>query len=71
MSGLTYLRIARITVVTKIVELETRLFALPFLTNGSLYYTKDLQECNKVDVPVASSAKISHFCICPDTRLSL
>jgi predicted Ser/Thr protein kinase len=33
---------ARITAVTKLVELETRLFALPFPASGSLYYAKDL-----------------------------
>lgn len=63
---------ARVTVVTKLVELESRLFALPFPASGSLYYTKDLQaNCKKVDVPIADSAKESRFCIGPDTRLSL
>ncbi|KAL1598080.1 hypothetical protein SLS59_007090 [Nothophoma quercina] len=35
---------ARITVVTRLVELESRLFALPFSASGSLYYTKDLDD---------------------------
>ncbi|KAI4609381.1 hypothetical protein J4E80_008631 [Alternaria sp. BMP 0032] len=33
---------ARITVVSKLVELESKLFALEFQASGSLYYTKDL-----------------------------
>jgi hypothetical protein len=63
---------ARITVVTKLVELESQLFALPFPASGSLYYPKDIQAgTSKIDVPVASPACDSHFCIGPDARLSL
>ncbi|KAF2437996.1 hypothetical protein P171DRAFT_467594 [Karstenula rhodostoma CBS 690.94] len=63
---------ARITVVTKLVELESRLFALAFPASGSLYYTKDLQTgIRKVKVAVANSALNNDFCIGPDTRLDL
>ncbi|KAF2258835.1 kinase-like protein [Lojkania enalia] len=63
---------ARITVITELVELESRLFALPFPASGSLYFTKDLQTgSSKVDIPIANSARDSHFCIGPDTRLGL
>lgn len=63
---------ARITVVTKLVELESRLFALPFPASGSLYYTKDLPaDSNKVDISIADPARSSCFCIGPDTRLVL
>ncbi|KAF2877511.1 hypothetical protein BDV95DRAFT_625375 [Massariosphaeria phaeospora] len=63
---------AKITVVTKLVELESRLFTLPFPASGSLYYTKDLEAgSNRVDVPVTNSSDDSQFCIGPDTRLSL
>ncbi|KAF1846500.1 phosphotransferase family protein [Cucurbitaria berberidis CBS 394.84] len=63
---------ARITVVTKLVELESRLFALPFPASGSIYYNKDLKvECNKVDIPVVDSGCASGFCVGPDTRLRL
>lgn len=63
---------ARIIVVTKLVELESRLFALSFPASGSLYYAKDLQATsNKIDLPIASSARNDAFCISPDTRLVL
>ena len=63
---------ARITIITKLVELESRLFALRFPVSGSLYYTKDLQAgSNKVDIPTAYSARESRFCIGPDTTFGL
>ncbi|KAF2827214.1 hypothetical protein CC86DRAFT_348483 [Ophiobolus disseminans] len=63
---------ARMTVVTRLVELESRLFALKFLASGSLYYTKDLEvEINKVDVPTNDFPSNSGFCVGPDTRLNL
>ncbi|KAF1960978.1 hypothetical protein CC80DRAFT_523199 [Byssothecium circinans] len=63
---------ARIRVVKKLVELESRLFALPLPASGSLYYAKDLKVgFNKVDVPVADSAGQSRFCVGPETRLDL
>jgi hypothetical protein len=55
---------ARITVVTKLVELESRLFALEFPASGSLYYTKDLQAgFSRFEGPIAKSARNSDFCI--------
>ncbi|KAH7130487.1 kinase-like domain-containing protein [Dendryphion nanum] len=63
---------ARITVVTKLVELESRLFALPFPASGSLYYTKDMDaEGSKINVPFTNSSPESCFCIGPDLRLNL
>ncbi|KAH7377310.1 hypothetical protein BKA66DRAFT_422392 [Pyrenochaeta sp. MPI-SDFR-AT-0127] len=63
---------ARITVVTKLVELESRLFALQFPASGSLYYSKDLQEdSNRIVVHTADSVLNGRFCVGPDTRLSL
>lgn len=63
---------ARITVVTKLVELESRLFALEFPASGGLYYTKDLQSgFDNVKVPIASATRNNDFCIGPDTRLGL
>ncbi|KAF2761663.1 hypothetical protein EJ05DRAFT_496565 [Pseudovirgaria hyperparasitica] len=63
---------ARITVVSKLVEQESRLFALQFPASGSLYYTKDLQDgFNKVEVPNVSLARDSDFCVGPDTRFGL
>ena len=59
----------RRTVITKLVELESRLFALRFPASGSLYYTKDLQpEIDKVIFPTMSDG---YFCIGPDTRRAL
>jgi len=63
---------ARIAVVTKLVELESKLFALEFPASGSLYYTKDLPAgFSKVEVHIARSACNGDFCIGPDTRLSM
>jgi hypothetical protein len=63
---------ARITIITRLVELESRLFALRFPASGSLYYTKDLQaRSNKIDIPTAYSARESRFCIGPDTTFGL
>lgn len=62
---------ARITVVTKLVELESQLFTLKLPENGSLYYTKDLQdECEKIEVPVTDATSNGEFSIGPDPRLS-
>lgn len=63
---------ARITVVTNIVELESRLFSLTFPASGSLYHIKDLPAgFDKVDISTAESACDTRFCIGPDTRFSL
>ena len=62
---------ARIIVVTKLVELEARLFALQFPASGSLYYAKDLEHySNKVAIHSAESLAGEGFCIGPDTTLS-
>jgi len=63
---------ARIAVVTKLVELESKLFALEFPASGSLYYSKDLPAgFGKVEAPTAKSACDSDFCVGPDTRLRM
>jgi hypothetical protein len=63
---------ARITVVTKLVELESRLFSLTFPASSSLYYTKDLPAgFKKADVPNEESACDARFCVSIDTRLRL
>ncbi|KAH7390849.1 hypothetical protein DE146DRAFT_679939 [Phaeosphaeria sp. MPI-PUGE-AT-0046c] len=63
---------SRITVVTKIVELESRVFSLTFPASGSLYYTKDLPAgLNKIYISTTDSVDDARFCIGPDTRLSL
>lgn len=63
---------ARIHVVAKIVELESRLFSLTFPTSGSLYYTKDLPAgINRVNCSSTESGDGARFCVGPDTRLSL
>lgn len=63
---------ARITVVTRLVELESRLFALPFSASGSLYYTKDLDiNIRKAGVTTTNTSARGSFCIGPDTRLCL
>ncbi|KAI4923374.1 hypothetical protein J4E85_008411 [Alternaria conjuncta] len=63
---------ARITVVAKLVELESKLFALEFPASGSLYHTKDLPDgFSKVDVPIAKFDRDGDFCIGPDTTLRM
>ena len=63
---------ARMTVVTRLVQLESRLFALRFSASGSLYYMKDLDAgTQRIDVPVADSAGVEGFCVRADTRLPL
>jgi hypothetical protein len=63
---------ARNTVVTKLVELESELFALRFPASGSLYYSKDLQSyCDRVYVPIAGDGSNSGFCVDPETTLSM
>lgn len=45
---------------------------LPFPASGSLYHTKDMQpELERVEVPIVDSACDGHFCIIPNTKLSL
>jgi hypothetical protein len=62
----------RNTVITKLVELESRLFALRFPASGSLYYTKDLQaEIDRVIIPTRYPESKSQFCIGPDTAIEL
>ena len=63
---------ARITIVTKLVQLESRLFNLQFPASDSLYYTKDLDtDTQKIDFPATDNANVSGFCIGPDTRFRL
>lgn len=61
---------ARRTVVTNLVQLESRLFGLRFPASGSLYYCDDLPaQSNQVMVPGPDSTR--PFCIGPDTSLGL
>lgn len=63
----------RINMVSRIAELEARLFALSFPASGSLYYTKDLDAATRkieISAPNGGSGK-DGFCVGPDTRLRL
>lgn len=63
---------ARITAVTKLVELEAQLFALRFPASGSLYYARDLEPtCDRVKLDIEGSAGNDSLCVGPDTRLRL
>ena len=63
---------ARITVVTKLVEMESRLFTLSFPASGSLYYTRDLKAgSKKVEIQAPETTGDCRFCIGPDTRFVL
>lgn len=60
----------RRTIVSKLVQLESRLFGLQFPASGSLYYCDDLPKIDgRIIVPSPSSARL--FCIGPDTSLAL
>ena len=60
------------TVVTRLVQLESQLFALRFPASGSLYYAKNLDVGTQmIDVPDADSAGVEGFCVGHDTRLPL
>lgn len=62
----------RINMVSRIAELEARLFALSFPASGSLYYTRDLDAATrKVEVPAPNGSCKDGFCVGPDTRLRL
>ncbi|EAW09030.1 uncharacterized protein ACLA_077770 [Aspergillus clavatus NRRL 1] len=60
----------RITLVTKLVQLESRLFALRFPASGSLYYYDDLL-AHDYPIIVPSPSSTRRFCIGPDTSLGL
>ncbi|KAB8277333.1 kinase-like domain-containing protein [Aspergillus minisclerotigenes] len=60
----------RITLVTKLVQLESRLFGLRFPASGSLYYYDDLP-AHDYPVIVPSPNSTCRFCIGPDTSLGL
>jgi hypothetical protein len=54
--------------VTKIVQLESRLFSLRFPASGSLYYCNDLPD-NHSRVIIPSPGSTDRFCVGPDTSL--
>lgn len=63
---------SRITVITKLVELESQLFSLQFPAGGSLYYTHDLHDFpNKIGIPGVHSEMDNRFCLGPDTSWAL
>lgn len=63
---------ARIKVVRKLVELESRLFSLKFPASGSLYYTVDLDNTSsRVQVEADSESTKDSFCIGPDLDLAM
>jgi len=62
----------RIAMVCRLVEVESRLFALEFPASGSLYYSRDLEAgVDRVALPSHSSLTKGPFCIGPDTTLAL
>jgi hypothetical protein len=63
---------ARISLVTRLVEMESRLFSLILPASGSLYYASDLDaNTRKLEVPTANTLHTNRFCVGPDTRFSL
>ena len=66
---------ARVHVVTKLVELESRLFALQFPASGSLYYEKDMRvlcaEADMIALPTVGRGADNDFCIGPELTLGL
>jgi hypothetical protein len=62
----------RISVVRRLVELESRLLSLTFPASGSLYYSRDLDAAtDRIEMEFAPSTKYGPFCIRPDTTLAL
>jgi hypothetical protein len=62
----------RMTVIGRLVELESRLFALPFPASGSMYYTKDLPETfRKINISTPEISNNGRFCVGPETRLGM
>ncbi|KAL4911212.1 hypothetical protein BDW74DRAFT_164783 [Aspergillus multicolor] len=61
----------RAKLVTELVQVESRLFALRFPASGSLHYPSDLPEHDKVIVASPSKTSAGCFCIGPDTSLGL
>ncbi|PYI03534.1 hypothetical protein BO78DRAFT_432018 [Aspergillus sclerotiicarbonarius CBS 121057] len=61
----------RAKIVTKLVQLESRFFALTFPASGSLYYSSDLPEGDQVILPSQFPTEKARFCIGPDTSLGL
>jgi hypothetical protein len=63
---------ARVAVVCRLVELESRLFSLTFPASGSLYYTRDLDAAtDRIEMTSEPPSKNGPFCIGPDTTLAL
>lgn len=63
---------ARIGIVRKLVELETRLFSLQFPASGSLYYRSDLETTfPRIDIETPTSSDKRAFCVGPDMTLAL
>lgn len=63
---------ARITVVCRLMELETRFFSLRFPASGSIYYSRDLDaSIDRIEINAGSSSNNGTFCIGPDTTLAL
>jgi hypothetical protein len=63
---------SRLDILTKLVELEARLFALRFPASGSLYYAKDVPiEYSKVNLPLPEHLGKKGFCIGPDLTFKL
>jgi hypothetical protein len=63
---------ARIAVVRRLVELESRLFSLNFPASGSLYYSRDLDAAtDRIEIASELPSKDGPFCIGPDTTLAL
>jgi hypothetical protein len=63
---------ARIAVVRRLVELESRLFSLTFPASGSLYYSRDLDAAtDRIEMACGPPSENGPFCIGPDTTLAL
>ncbi|RAK98730.1 uncharacterized protein BO80DRAFT_495297 [Aspergillus ibericus CBS 121593] len=61
----------RAKIVTNLVQLESRLFALRFPASGCLYYSSDFTDSSRVILPSQYPTDEARFCIGPDTSLGL
>ena len=63
---------ARIAVVERLVEVESRLFSFDFPAGGSLFYNQDLDPAwDRATNPSKSSLSPGSFCIGPDMTIGL
>ena len=60
-----------ISVLSQLVQLESKMMSIPFPAGGSLYYSKDLETVVRNPGTPGIPLEDKRFCVGPDTKLSL